>query len=385
MSKILMYLYPKNSAGGPQSVGYNYYIEMLKRNEQSLTFLPLSGSDETTKKRNSSCGKIINKLRLYIRTILFLYTSIDLRKVPNFDDFDYLFFHRTDDLYIHRKRLASYKGKVFLQSHSPMPLGQELYVALPTWIRRSIPFIKKRYARMDRIAFLRADYIIFPCPEAEEPYYNRWKEYSRIHKIKENSYRYLTTGIVGLKPVLTRSEICAQNDIPMDDFVITYIGRHNEVKGFDILKNIAGEFFNINKHSWIISAGKEEPIKRLEHPRWKEIGFVKDAASYISASDVFILPNRETYFDIVMLEALSLGAIVVASRTGGNKYFEKHGCKGVFLYDTQEDCVNILKRISEMPVKERSVLKEYNIQFFNRYLTSGKMYERLQALLRELD
>lgn len=68
----------------------------------------------------------------------------------------------------------------------------------------------------------------------------------------------------------------------------------------------------------------------LKDSRWKEVGWTNDSQSIIAASDVFVLPNRETYFDIIMLEVLSCGKIVIASRTGGNKYFEKIGAKGVF-------------------------------------------------------
>ena len=36
---------------------------------------------------------------------------------------------------------------------------------------------------MEKYAFKRANYIIFPCEDAEEPYYKKWKE-SKYMKIK---------------------------------------------------------------------------------------------------------------------------------------------------------------------------------------------------------
>ena len=43
--------------------------------------------------------------------------------------------------------------------------------------------------------------------------------------------------------------------------------------------------------------------------------WTNDPHSLINASDMFILPNKETYFDLIMLEVLSMGKIVLATNT----------------------------------------------------------------------
>ncbi len=50
---------------------------------------------------------------------------------------------------------------------------------------------------------------------------------------------------------------------------------------------------------------------------------------------------KETYFDLVMLEVLSLGKIIIASYTGGNKYFKSSFAKGVFTYSKLEEAAQL--------------------------------------------
>lgn len=100
---------------------------------------------------------------------------------------------------------------------------------------------------------------------------------------------------------------------------------------------------------------------------------------------MFVLPNRETYFDLVMLEVLSLGKIVVASRTGGNKYFEKMNVNGVLLYDTIDEAVEILEEINKMDLITRNKLEKSNLEFFEKNLTSSVMYENYKKMLQTIN
>lgn len=115
-----------------------------------------------------------------------------------------------------------------------------------------------------------------------------------------------------------------------------------------------------------------------------EIGFTKDPYSLISAGDVFVLPNNETYFDLVMIEVLSLGKIVIASRTGGNKYYEKAGAKGVFLYDTLAEAEELVDKVKAMSKEERKKLEKENRCFYEKHLTSTVFYENYKKMVNEV-
>lgn len=192
---------------------------------------------------------------------------------------------------------------------------------------------------MDRYAFERANYIIFPCEEAEEPYFHTWEKYAEIRKAEK--YRYVPTGIVGSLANICRSHIRAKYHIPDDAFVVSYAGRHNEIKGYADLKLIGEEMLKDN-NTYFLIAGKEEPMVGLENDHWIEVGWTNDPHSLIAASDVFLLPNRETYFDLILLEVLSLGVPVVLSSTGGNKYFKRFHKKGLMFYSSIDEAIENL-------------------------------------------
>lgn len=390
--KELIYL-DKNSlspAGGPLGVGYYIYEEAKSMHDQTIVFLD---EDIKKKEKRDKLKKVIYRLPYIARIIKSIRNIISYHKMfynpPTNDkyflNYDIVHFHSTMDMYKQRKNIANYKGKVLLTSHSPIPLNQELNAACSTSFERCyFKKNKEKFEEMDRWSFLNANYIIFPCPDAEEPYLNNWKEYESIKKTKESCYRYVLTGISKRLAGIPRNVIREKYSIDENDFVIVYAGRHNEVKGYNNLKDLGEVILSTRKDIKFLVAGKEGPLYRLENPSWIEIGFTKDPYSIIAAGDILLLPNIETYFDLVMIEALSLGKIVVASRTGGNKYYEKMGCSGVFLYDTLKEAVSIIYKIKAMPLEEREALQKKNNDFYHKYLTSKVFYENYKKLISEI-
>lgn len=371
------YLLPKGGAG---AVCYYYSEEQKNRGEHILEFLP---NPQEVNKPSNPIKKLFEAIKNYSIVFRKLYFS-PKPTGKDYNKYDVVHFHDTNSLYYAMPDLKDFRGKVILQSHSPQPLAEEQYEKMSKILKLVFPFAKQMYERMDRLAFERADYLIFPCEEAEDPYLKSLDYFNALKQSRPNAFRYVLTGIPAAHAKRDRKQVCDELCIPHTDFIITYVGRHNEIKGFDQLKAIAFDLFAKNSNMWVISAGKEEPIKRLEHPQWKEIGWTTDAHSYIAAADVFILPNKETYFDIVMLEILSLGKIVVASATGGNKYFRTHNCEGVFLYESKEECISIINRIAGMSLEERETLGKKNKLFFEKYLTVSSMYDNYKSMLESL-
>lgn len=376
--------------GGYVAVCYYYDMEQTKRNEHIFEFLLTSENNDNLHKKESILDKFPSFIKKIYKTLknIYKYNVLLSGNYPvryfDFNKYSVVHFHDSLSLYLYSDLLKNYKGKVILQSHTPQPQSHEIINSLSTFEKWFIPNIKKRFEKIERTAFLRADLIIFPCKDAEEPYINNWSYYKEIQKLKAESYRYVLTGIPEACAKRNKYEICKELNIPHEDFIITYVGRHNIVKGYDSLKRIGSSILNRNNDIWIVCAGTESPLKRLQNKRWIEIGWTKDAHSYIAASDVFILPNKETYFDIVMLEILSLGKIVIASRTGGNKFFERMGCEGVLLYDNEAEAINLIEKVKHMTSDEKEYLERKNRQFYNNYLTVSSMYDSYKALLEEI-
>ena len=360
MKKVLIYM-PINKLkpiGGP--AGYLYNLnDALKGMKTNIEFLP---KVKENNKKEKIKKMLPQKIKLLLRTIKL---SRLLKKSNSdnidFDNYDIIHFHSTEDLYKCRKKLEFYNGKVVLTSHSPCALHIELKNSIPTNFYKIFKKKIDDLEEMDKYAFKRADFIIFPCVEAEEPYYNSWKEYASIRE--KNKIRYLYTGIIPCKAKISAETYRRENNYSKNDFIICYVGRHNKVKGYDNFLNIGLEAINKLKVK-ILVAGKQEPLKGPQNNNWNEIGWTNDPHSLINSADVFVLPNKETYFDLIMLEVLSLGKIILTTYTGGNKTFKKFKNSGIFYYEGINDCLKKIEMLEKMNINDREKLEKRNREIF---------------------
>jgi glycosyltransferase involved in cell wall biosynthesis len=175
---------------------------------------------------------------------------------------------------------------------------------------------------------------MFPCPQAKEPYEHNKKIKATLDKLNDRTF-YTPTSI------LTESNKTVHNlsrqdyNIPESAFIIAYFGRHNKIKGFDIFRDIVSKALEANPNLYVLCAGSGE-ISSLRHPRWIELGFVSNVKDIMPLCDLYVLPNRETYFDLVVIEALRAGLVLNVSLTGGNKYFKTlptSGINGIYYFD----------------------------------------------------
>ncbi len=380
--KVLIYFSLSKLApiGGPS--GYLYglkkALDNLHNEKITIDFLhenvsPTKNELKSIAKRNhkpivKQAVKIYRSLR-GARTLNMILTKQSSPKV-NLNDYDVIHFHSTKDYYLLRDALKEYRGITILTSHSPQPLSSEFIQSLSLIEKAVIGKKVTSLIEMDRYTFRNVDFIVFPCESADEPYIHEWPEYQSIKETRKEKYRYLLTGSLPANIKTPRDVIREQYKIPKDAFVISYVGRHNEIKGYDRLKRIGDQFLKKHPNSYFIIAGREGPLKGIDHPRWIEVGWTDEPHSYINASDVFVLPNKETYFDLVLLEVLSIGTYSLISNTGGNKYFKKFIEAGLSFFDTEEDAINKLEKICNMS-REEKVKKEYkNKKIFSTYFTT---------------
>ena len=391
MKSILVYIQTSMLAPRGGKLGYNYclksqldkmgiknihYIDSKKTFAQSAND-KIKSMDESWRKQFLVTAKsIYNKFRT-------LY-GCSHRSLVDLSSYDIVHFHSTLDMYRVRDSLKSYTGIVVLTSHTPTIQSQEIYDALTNWEKMHMNWLYKNLIRIDDYGFRRADFIIFPCPDAEEPYYKNWPEYVKIKQEKRDCYRYLLTGTEARYAKLSRTEVCKQFDIPENAFIISYVGRHNEIKGYDTLKLLGERMLEKYPNAYFLIAGREDPLSGLEHPRWIEVGWTSDPHSLIAASDVFILPNKETYFDLVMLEVLSLGKIVIASNTGGNKYFKSIGAEGIFTYTTLEEAEELVQKVYAMGEEEKLVREQGNKRLFNQQFSLEMFANNYVKLINSL-
>ena len=77
-----------------------------------------------------------------------------------------------------------------------------------------------------------------------------------------------------------------------------------------------------------------------------------------------------------MLEVLSFGQIVVASYTGGNKYFAKYENSGIFLYSNNAEAENIINTLIKMSEVERNELRKKNLELYKAEFTNEAFAKR---------
>ena len=379
--KVLIY-FPKNKLapeGGPAGYLYNLYNELIKFSDD-FEVLPSEFDISNNRSIRNRIPKRIREIRRVFR-----YMKIHKReKEPavNLDKYDIVHFHFTEDMYYCRRWLQGYKGKVVLSSHSPCVYHKEFLSKVNPKDLKRFETKLKTLEKMDEYSFERADYVIFPCKEAEEPYEHTWDKYLEIRKA--DKYRYLPTGITGCKAKESRASIREKYGIPEDAFVVSYVGRHNEIKGYGNLKKIGKELLE-DKNVYFLIAGQETPMTGIDDKRWIEVGWTNDPHSIIAASDLFVLPNKETYFDLILLEVMSLGIPVVLSKTGGNKYFERFNSDSLMEYEEIGEAVNLIKLFMKKNFDEQKSIGEKNKELFERYFTVEKFAKDYANLIASLE
>ena len=382
--RVLIY-YPENRlapVGGPAGYLYNLKAALDAGADDGLQidFLPAAQASGTVHgflkrhapERAQALVRALKMARLH-----------QMRETPaaELSRYDAVHFHATQDLYACREALKAYTGQVILTSHTPCASFREKLDRLHPLDRRLLARQLETLERIDRYAFTRADWILFPCEEAEEPYFHTWPTYAAIRDPRKHIF--VPTGIRPCRAQMTRAAVRETYGIPQDAFVVSFVGRHNEIKGYAELRAIGERL--LSENVWFLVAGREAPMRGPKHPHWIEAGFTRDPHSLIRAADVFVLPNRETYFDLVMLEALSLGQIVLASNTGGNRYFARYASPGILLFGDRDEAVAGIRTVMRMDRDAVARAESANAALFQREFTAERFCrEYVEALGRML-
>lgn len=237
--------------------------------------------------------------------------------INSLNQFDYIHFHIVVQFSRFKTTYPNCKSKTILTSHCPCPYIDEQLCIEKKWMR----LFRQLALNSECNAYRSCNYLMFPCREAMEPYIKVRKIRKTMADKRDNIF-FVPTAILDYQTKCDWKDLRTKNGIPLNNFVITFFGRHCHIKGYDILKSVGIDFLNKHKECTIVCAGKGE-IESPKHERWIELGFINNVNDYLSISDLHIIPNRDTYFDIAMLEVMRAGKNIIVSRTGGNKYFLK--------------------------------------------------------------
>lgn len=107
------------------------------------------------------------------------------------------------------------------------------------------------------------------------------------------------------------------------DFVIGWVGRLSPEKGPDVFVAALAELVHSDVRACVVGDGPErhrleaqaKSLDVADRIRW--VGSVPNAGRLFSAFDVFVLSSRTEGTPIVLIEALTAGVPIVATRVGG--------------------------------------------------------------------
>ena len=196
---------------------------------------------------------------------------------------------------------------------------------------------------------------------------------SRALHVSLKSYYRLGEGQVvhipnGIEPEfyspdpVERSRIRQELGLKDDNFVIGFSGRLDPVKNFELLLEIfeccVKEDARIRL--MLIGDGQEkEKIKMISYQRGFEgkilfIGQTDIVLSYLRALDVFLLTSFKEQMPMSILEAMSVGVPIIASRVGEIPHMVKNGKEGFLcqLEDPSQDWAMRILRLRDFQKRQ---------------------------------
>lgn len=357
--------------GGPSGYLFNLKKSIELNNEKSINIISQDYSPSDIHKKT----KIVNFKKIiphYIKQKIIEIKIIKMiKKRKNvFLNSKIIHFHTTRDLYIYCKNFNVEGKKIFLTSHSPELPYEELKKVLIAQkindkkINKEIEAQKK----YDLYAFRKADKIVFPCEGAVDPY----RDFLFKNNIPKEKIDYVLTACEKLEFKLSKEEFFIKHDIPLNRKIIAFVGRHNEVKGFDIFCKIAEHFVSDNKYMFVCAGVGDIQAPVINN--FKNIGWTDDPGALVNAASIIIVPNRETYFDIGILQYLSLGKIIITTKTGGNKWFLGKTEDILFADNNISSYIDYIKNNMDNEISEK------NIELYNKYFRIKKFSENYMKL-----
>ncbi|HHU49537.1 MAG: glycosyltransferase family 4 protein [Caldicoprobacterales bacterium] len=130
-----------------------------------------------------------------------------------------------------------------------------------------------------------------------------------------------------------------KHNIDDTDILIGTAARLIPSKGIDILLKAASGILAVHPHVRLLIAGSGPEEKKLKElvqtmgigARVVFTGRVSDMENYYSAFDIFVLPTLSEGLGITVLEAMSFGLPVVATKTGGIPEWVVHRKNGLLV------------------------------------------------------
>jgi glycosyltransferase involved in cell wall biosynthesis len=155
-------------------------------------------------------------------------------------------------------------------------------------------------------------------------------------------------------------------NLPDNKLVVSFTGGYHLDKGFDIFLDMVSR---TKKENILFACSGRGYINPPEYHNLVNFGWLDNQYDLISASDVIVVANRYTFFDVIILESMALGKPLVLTERGGNKEFRgmSEGIKVV-----KADCNSISRAVDDICLlskQDREYLGAINRGLYEKHFT----------------
>lgn len=355
----------KQSAGGPAGYLYNLlqgFDESENLKKPLFFYLEDLVDTQASEGKTQSAGSMRDIFPGLRYLFYFIKRGLSFRhRIKSITKEIKLIHVHTSEAAIYLRCFAGYKENIILTPHRPETFKSEIINRLKNKKDRNYIITGFLLDRLESLSYRCSDAFIFPCDEAQKIYYD-FPGYKKYAERKPISYVY--TGISLKDVTIKRETYRSKYGIPNDAFLVGYVGRHNTIKGYDRLVDLADTLRN--NEIYVIVGGNYDISKVPKSSHWIELGYISDAQNLMNACDVIAVPNRNTYFDLVIIEALSHGKIVITSNTGGNINLSKETDALILFENTDPN--GLYEKIQEVANMDCEVRKEKERKAYEFYL-----------------
>jgi len=372
----LTHFFPVLKPGGGPS-GYLYNLYSLKKKSTShkfdISFHEIINDRITLTINDGRFSRVLEfpiftrKLFIavyYLSKVLSPFRSFRIYKKVK--DYDSVVFHSFFDLVNYCMYFSRFKKqKLLFMPHNPEMHYQEILSNLATGAFNidKFKFLRCVLKYFEKRSFIRASALIFPTEFSYEGYE---KEFLDVILKKDKIYIPSTVVAGHVGPVEEIEELGSEK------LNILYVGRFNEIKGFNLFINAAIAF----ESSFNFICVGSGPLDKLIPENVLNLGWRSDIFSILSQSDYVVVPNKKTYFDLLPIEALLSGCSLLLSNVGGNKYLIQKGRESVRGFSNLDELYGLLSELKRVV----SIDRRGSIDIYNELFSPKKFLEKHDSL-----
>ena len=181
---------------------------------------------------------------------------------------------------------------------------------------------------------------------------------------------------------LSKIELRSKHDIPSNAFVILFVAElstNNPFKGGEVIRELASKY--INSDTILITVGGEEKSYCDGHIVFPYIVNEKALVELYNLADVMVYPTKADNLPLVVLESMSCGVPVIASKIGGIPEIIQNNLNGYLVEDYQDvnSFIKILDEIKISPQKLQHLSHQSRERILNNF-TLTEMIEHYSKL-----